>query len=183
LRHGDAVALPLRDEEWGRFDVAHARFVLEHVPDPLAVVRSMVRAVRPGGRIVLADDDHDVLRLWPEPPGFIAVWQAYIRTYERLGNDPFVGRRLVSLLHEAGATPVRNTWVFFGSCAGSPLFPAIVENATGVLSGSRDEILKTAGGEPDWFDRGIAEFNEWSLRPDAALWFALSWAEGMRPDS
>ena len=25
--------------------------------------------LRPGGRIVLADDDHDILRLWPEPPG------------------------------------------------------------------------------------------------------------------
>ena len=58
------------DDEWGTFDVAHTRFVLEHVPDPLRVVKTMVRAVQPGGRIVLADDDHDVLRLWPEPPGF-----------------------------------------------------------------------------------------------------------------
>ncbi|MEO6462750.1 MAG: class I SAM-dependent methyltransferase, partial [Candidatus Eisenbacteria bacterium] len=49
LREGDALALPLADDEWGTFDVAHARFLLEHVTDPLAVVRQMVRAVRPGG--------------------------------------------------------------------------------------------------------------------------------------
>jgi len=34
--HNDALALPLRDDEWGTFDLAHARFLLEHVRDPLA---------------------------------------------------------------------------------------------------------------------------------------------------
>jgi SAM-dependent methyltransferase len=113
LRQGSVSEPPLDDAEWASFDVAHARFLLEHVPDPLSVVRTMVRAVRPGGRIILADDDHDVLRLWPEPPGLAPVWQAYQRSYHRHGNDPIVGRRLVQLLHQAGAQPRRNTWIFF----------------------------------------------------------------------
>ena len=66
FRRGDVLNLELAREESGSFDVAHARFILEHVPDPLRVVKTMVRAVKQGGRIVLADDDHDVLRLWPE---------------------------------------------------------------------------------------------------------------------
>src|SRR3954453_17283980 len=41
LRQGDAQQPPLRDGEWGSFDVAHARFVLEHVRDPLSVARHM----------------------------------------------------------------------------------------------------------------------------------------------
>src|SRR5262249_7142532 len=44
FRAGDALQLPLREEEWSTFDVAHARFLLEHVRDPLGVVRAMVRA-------------------------------------------------------------------------------------------------------------------------------------------
>ena len=36
LRQGDVADPPLRDGEWGTFDLAHARFVLEHVQDPLA---------------------------------------------------------------------------------------------------------------------------------------------------
>src|SRR3954447_14751891 len=124
LRQGDVAEPPLHDGEWGSFDLAHARFVLEHVRDPLAVVRQMVRAVRPGGgRIVLQDDDHDVFRAWPEPPGFAALWHAFQRSYDRLGCDPCVGRRLISLLHEAGATPLRSTWIFFGACAGEPRWP------------------------------------------------------------
>ena len=105
FRQGQAEQLPLRENEWGTFDVAHTRFLLEHVPDPAAVVRQMIRAVRPGGRIILQDDAHDTHRLWPEPPGFGRLWSAYLRTYDRLGNDPFVGVRLVSLLVEAGAVP------------------------------------------------------------------------------
>jgi len=73
IRQGDVFALPVREVEWGQFDVAHTRFLLEHLHDPLAVVRKMVDLVRPGGRIILADDDFDTLRLWPEPPGFSTI--------------------------------------------------------------------------------------------------------------
>src|SRR5215470_7713077 len=38
LRRGVAEKLPLADDEWGSFDVSHARFLLEHVRDPLVVV-------------------------------------------------------------------------------------------------------------------------------------------------
>ena len=61
FRAGDATALPLTPAERGHFDLAHARFLLEHVVDPLAVVREMVAAVRPGGRVILVDDDHELL--------------------------------------------------------------------------------------------------------------------------
>ncbi len=181
LRQGDALAPPLRDEEWATFDVAHARYLLEHLPDPLAAVRVMMRAVRPGGRIILEDDDHDVLRLWPEPPGLLAIWRAYVRTYDRNGNDPFVGRRLVSLLHEAGVVPRRNTWIFFGGCSGQAIFGDLVANMAGILDGAREAILQAGRIERAAFDQALAAFRAWRDRPDAALWFAVSWAEGIRP--
>lgn len=180
-RRGDALDLPLRRGEWGSFDLAHARFLLEHVPDPLRVVRGMVRAVRPGGRIVLEDDDHDVIRLWPEPDGFTPLWNAYMRSFDRLGNDPAVGRRLVALLHQAGARPRRNTWIFFGSCSGSPDFMAYVENAAGLLRGARRAIVEGGLLPARTFDAAVLALEAWERRPDAALWFAIAWAEGVRP--
>jgi len=179
-RHGDALELPLEKSEWGRFDVAHARFVLEHVREPEQVVRQMVRAVRRGGRVVLADDDHQVLRLWPEPPGFMELRQAYIRAYEHLGCDPFVGRRLVALLREAGAKPRRNHWIFFGSCAGAPEFPAFVRNAIGVIETAREVITGPLGFSTKQFDRALRAMQQWGRRSDAALWYGLCWAEGVR---
>jgi ubiquinone/menaquinone biosynthesis C-methylase UbiE len=180
LRSGDAMALPLRPEEWGSFDVAHARFLLEHVPEPLSVVRAMLKAVRPGGRVVLQDDDHDVLRLWPEPAGFWQLWQAYMRTYDRMGNDPYTGRRLVSLLHEAGAAPSRNNWLFFGSCSGHANFAALVANLINILIGARDAILSQHLMDKAILEQALASLHEWGRRPDAAFWYAISWAEGVR---
>jgi len=180
-RRGDVLDLPLRRGEWGTFDLAHARFLLEHVPEPGRVVEGMLRAVRPGGRVVLEDDDHDALRTWPEPPGFTALWNAYIRSFDRLGNDPAVGRRLIALLHEAGALPRRNTWIFFGSCSGSADFPAYVENAAGILRGARRAVVEAGLLPAETFDAAIRSLDAWKRHPAAALWYAISWAEGRRP--
>jgi ubiquinone/menaquinone biosynthesis C-methylase UbiE len=179
-RHGDALELPLEKPEWGRFDVVHARFVLEHMKEPEQVVRQMVRAARRGGRVVLADDDHQIMRLWPEPPGFVELWQAYMRAYDHLGCDPFVGRRLVALLREAGAKPRRNHWVFFGSCAGAREFPAFVRNAIGVIETAREVVTGPLGFSARQFNRTLRAMRQWGRRSDAALWYGLCWAEGVR---
>jgi len=181
FREGDVSDPPLQAEEWGAFDVAHARFILEHVPDPLGVVRVMVRAVRPGGRVVLEDEDHDILRLWPEPPGVEAVWRAYIETYPRAGNDPYVGRKLVALLHEAGAQPTRSTLIWFGGSAGMSIFPGLIENMAGVLEGARDSILAGERIDGKGFSAAMDSLRRWGKRPDAAVWFAMAWAEGLKP--
>jgi hypothetical protein len=129
---------------------------------------------------VLQDDDHDVLRLWPEPPGLRPLWQAYMRTYDRLGNDPIVGRRLVSLLHEAGARPVRCTWLFFGACSGEETFPAFVENLHFILASSRDAIVGNGLLGAAEFDETLVHVRRLAGRPDAAFWYAVAYAEGVR---
>jgi ArsR family transcriptional regulator len=52
LRAGDAAALPVAD---GEVDAAFAHMVLQYLPAPSDAVREMARAVRPGGRVVVAD--------------------------------------------------------------------------------------------------------------------------------
>jgi ubiquinone/menaquinone biosynthesis C-methylase UbiE len=183
LRQASASSLPLAKEEWGSFDVAHARFLLEHVDDPRAVVEQMVRAVRPGGRVVLEDDDHELLRLHPEAPAFLDVWRAYYRTYEDLGRDPLVGRKLVTLLQGAGAGPSRNELLFFGACAGNERFEAMIENFVGVVEGARQAMLDSGRIDEAGLDAGITEFRRWSGLPDAALWYCTAWAEGIRQQS
>ncbi|MEU4098077.1 methyltransferase domain-containing protein [Streptomyces sp. NPDC026673] len=59
VRHvaaADGHRLPFRS---GRFDGAWADRVLQHVAAPGDVLDEMLRVVRPGGRIVLADPDYD----------------------------------------------------------------------------------------------------------------------------
>jgi SAM-dependent methyltransferase len=182
FRLGNVYDPPLAPDEWGTFDIAHARFVLEHLSDPQPVVNAMVRAVRPGGRIILQDDDHETLRCWPDPPGLTALWASYIRILSINHNDPFIGRRLGTLLHRAGAVLQRSTQIYFGSCAGAETFPILLENLIGVIVGVRDSILAEDLLEERDFDRVIEDLRAWGTRPDAVVWYAVPWIEARRPD-
>jgi sigma-B regulation protein RsbU (phosphoserine phosphatase) len=182
IRRGSAGDPPLADGEWGTFDVVHTRFLLEHVRDPEAVVKAMFRAARPGGRVILEDDDHDVLRLSPEVPEFEKLWRGYIETYSAIGCDPYIGRRLVSLLRDAGAVSTRNDWKFFGGCHGSPLFEDLLANFVGIIDGARDTLLSATGLDDRSLEDGFRAFREWSERPDASMWYGTFWAEGFKAD-
>lgn len=181
FRQGDVEKMPLSPNEWNSFDVGHARFVLEHLARPQAALAELVKAVRPGGRVVLEDDDHISLLLYPEPAGFTTLWSAYMRSYDRLGNDPYIGRRLVSLMYEAGLRNIRNDVVFFGDCAGSNTFSSYVTNLIGVIESAREVMVKgNLIGEPT-MNEAIANLRQWALLPDAALWYEIYWTAGLKP--
>ena len=180
VRLGDAYDLPLQAQEWGTFDVAHARFLLEHLSRPQEVVDAMVRAVRPGGRVILEDDDHEALVVFPSVPEFERVWSAYARAYESQGRDPRVGRKLVAMLSRAGAAPARCDWPFFGACAGSDTFELIVTNCRTILTGARATIVAHGGISAAEFDDGIRAYDAWCVRPDASYWYCTFWAQGSR---
>lgn len=180
VRMGDAYAFPLRDDEWGTFDIVHARFLLEHLERPADVVVAMARAAKPGGRIILEDDDHEALILYPPVHEFEALWRGYARAYDATGRDPRIGRKLVSLLAAAGAHPARCDWPFFGACAGSETFETIITNCRAILTGARETILAHGAVSSDEFDAGIRAYDRWSARPDASYWYCTFWAQGRR---
>lgn len=183
FRQGDATAVPLQDTEWGSFDLAHARFLLEHVPRPQTVVDQMARSIRPGGRVVIIDDDHGDFRPWPEPQGFQAIWRAYVATFEANGSDPYVGRKLVSLLVKAGLTPVRNGGVFFGGCAGDEKFEATANNLIAAFLGAKDAMVSGDLLSEETFDACIVALREWKTSTSSALWYSACFAEGVSPGS
>lgn len=181
FRQGDALAPPLKESEWGSFDVAHARFLLEHVSNPGLVVAQMARTIRPGGKVFIIDDDHGDFRPWPEPAGFDNLWQAYVRSYENLGNEPYVGRHLVSLLHQNGLTAIRNGGVFFGGAGGSERFLAIADNLIAALEGARDSMLSGSLLDQATYRMGMEGLRHWKADPSAALWYSACFAEGVVP--
>ena len=181
FRNGDVLKPPLSDKEYGTFDVAHARFLLEHVPNPERVVVQMARVLRPGGRMFIVDDDHGNFHPWPEPEGFQPLWAAYVGSFKRLGNDPNVGRRLVQLIHAAGLTPTRNNMVFFGGCAGTDRFRAIADNLISALAGASGTIISGELLDQRGIDAGLKGLEKWKADPAAALWYGACSAEGIVP--
>lgn len=180
FRLGESAALPLTAHEHGSFDIVHSRFALEHSTQPQRVVSEMVRAARNGGRIILQDVDHSLLRLSREPEGFGALWQAYVRAFSASQCNPFVARDLVHLMVRAGARPTRTTIIAYSACSGAPDYWPVVEYLLGMIEGAKDRIVASNLMSGMSIDRAISNLRSWACRPDAALWFPTTWVEGVR---
>ncbi|MGD1155914.1 MAG: hypothetical protein ABSA41_08815 [Terriglobia bacterium] len=89
-------------------------------------------------------------------------------------------RGVVGTVEGRGAAPARNAWIFFGSCAGSPDFEAYVENLIGILEGAKQKMLNFGLLDARTYEESVAALRDWKHRPDAAIWFAMAWTEGVR---
>lgn len=110
FRVADAYDLDLPD---GAFDVVHAHQVLQHVSDPVALLRELRRVVRDGGVVAARDADYAGFAWYPLEPG-LDRWLELYQTVAR-GNDaePDAGRRLLGWALDAGftdVTPSASVW-------------------------------------------------------------------------
>ena len=87
-------------------DFCYGRFLLQHVPDPVAIVREMSRITRPGGQIMLLDTDDGGLIVYPEPAGLRELLTASQKAQANLGGDRHIGRKLREVCVEAGLTDI-----------------------------------------------------------------------------
>ena len=90
----------------GGFDVIHARFVLSHLVDPQAAAVALVRALRPGGTLVVTDIEKRAAFCEPPHRSFDRYIELYSVAARSLGADPDIGPRLPSILARAGCGPV-----------------------------------------------------------------------------
>jgi ubiquinone/menaquinone biosynthesis C-methylase UbiE len=108
----DAHALGLAS---GVFDVVHAHQVLQHVADPVQVLREMRRVCTPTGVVAVRDSDYGAFTWYPEIPELDEWLALYQRLARSNGGEPDAGRRLLSWCLQAGfrdVTPSSSTWCF-----------------------------------------------------------------------
>lgn len=104
VRRQDITTEPLPA---GRFDLVHARLLLEHLPTRDDVLRSLAAALAPGGWLLIEDFDWITSPL-VDPPSAVyeRVATACRATLEAHGYDPTFGRRLPRALRAAGLVDV-----------------------------------------------------------------------------
>lgn len=103
MRH-DVTTDPLGESV---YDLICARLVLTHLPDTHAVVDKLLRALVPGGWLLIEEYDMTSLPICHPPD---ATWHKVAAAPSEVirmgGGDPHMGAKLTGILHAAGAADV-----------------------------------------------------------------------------
>ncbi|MCC5816569.1 MAG: GNAT family N-acetyltransferase [Leptospira sp.] len=100
---GSVYQCPFEDNS---FDLAYSRFVFQHLDQPQKGVNELKRIIRPGGKVIIEDIDDGLLFLEPTPPSFEKVQSTSEKIQKDLGGDRLVGRKLFSMMQNAGFSKV-----------------------------------------------------------------------------
>ncbi|MGH3757752.1 methyltransferase domain-containing protein [Actinophytocola sp.] len=88
-------------------DLICARLVLAHLPDPRAIVDKLLRALVPGGWLLVEEYDLASLLISYPPDGTWRKVAAAPGGILRMGGgDPYMGAKLTGILHAAGTADV-----------------------------------------------------------------------------
>jgi SAM-dependent methyltransferase len=108
----DAHALDYSD---GGFDVVHAHQVLQHVADPVQVLREMRRVCKPGGLVAARDADYAGFVWFPLLPALDRWRDLYRQAAQANHGESNAGRHLLSWARRAGFEDISSTasvWCF-----------------------------------------------------------------------
>jgi ubiquinone/menaquinone biosynthesis C-methylase UbiE len=91
-----------RWDDQGAYDVVYSRFLLQHLSEPVDLLRRMWAAVRSGGLVIVEDADFDGWCCHPPNEGFDFFVRAYAEVIRRRGGDHATGRKLYHYFLDAG---------------------------------------------------------------------------------
>ena len=157
FREGNPEALDSAE----MFDAVVGRYVLMFSSDPVAMLKSVARHVRPGGVIVFHEADWRGYRSTPPSPAYDKCCDWIIRTFQKVGTNPFVGSDLYSAFMQAGIpAPTMALRALIGGSSSSVSGADLVADLAITMAPVMEELGVIAHGEidPDAFkERLIAE--------------------------
>lgn len=167
---GNAYELDYENES---FDIVHAHQVLQHVSNPVGMLRELRRVRTASGIVAARDVDYGACFWYPASSG-LDRWLELVRgAYRSNGTEPDAGRRLKSWAMDAGFTDVLSTasvWSFNSEADrewwGSMWETRILQSAIAVSVidaglASQDDLLDVSRAWREW----INEAQGWFAMP------------------
>ena len=99
FREASIYELPFPD---ATFDAVFSHALLEHLGEPVRAAKECLRVLKPGGVIGVATPDWEAFIVAPETPELVAAVRKYREIQDGNGGDTRTGRKLGTILREAG---------------------------------------------------------------------------------
>ena len=161
LVRGDAHAMQFPS---GSFDLVYSRMLFEYLHDKEQAAAEMVRVCRPGGTVLLQDLDGQLLWNYPEDPVVQHAVEKAVAGLASTGFDPFVGRKLFSLVQKAGLKDIEVKVECYHLIAGQ-IDPGILKQWELKLEIALPQIARVLGSEGAAREH-TQRFLEYLRRPD-----------------
>ena len=141
------------------FDHIFVCFVLEHLPNPIDALKSLMRVLKKGGTITLIEGDHGSTYFYPYSQFAQDAINAQVKLQSKNGGNALIGRQLYPLLTTSG----------FSNCKVSPRMvyvdasrPEFVEGFTkntftAMIEGIREKAIESGILDEKAFDKGIKD--------------------------
>lgn len=99
LQQQDAQKLRLNKTD---YDAAFICWFLEHVPNPLLVLKNVRKNLRPGAKVYISEVFNHSLFMEPYSPAYLKYWFEFNDFQWEIKGHPFVGAQLGNLLKASG---------------------------------------------------------------------------------
>jgi len=173
----DIRAAPFRP---GSFDHVFVCFVLEHLPNPEAMLAALRALLRPSGTITVIEGDQGSIVFHPESAAARAAIACQVELQRRAGGDANIGRRLYPLLVDAGFEEVRVSPRMVYADASRPAFAEgfTRRTFTAMIEGVREGSVAAGLATQDGFDAGIRALHRTAAEPDGVFLYTFFKATG-----
>lgn len=157
--------LPFADAS---FDVVFAHQVLQHLRDPAAAVREMLRVLRAGGLLAVRDVDWGSVTYWPPDPWLDRFLEVHAKTWSQNGGEPQMGRKLRGLFNASPIEDARITasqWCYASPAETLEWGDSYAERLLTSPMGAR--AVERGNASAADVEAMAAAFRAWARHPDA----------------
>jgi ubiquinone/menaquinone biosynthesis C-methylase UbiE len=95
------------------FDGIFLCWILEHVSDPLAVMKESFRVLKKGGKVYASEVFNNTFFTYPETPVSTEYWEIYNKFQQAGAGDPNAGIKTGNFLKAAGFTDIKSSVRYF----------------------------------------------------------------------